>query len=392
MPHPLDRQLDRRTLLRASLVAGAAGVVASSCSTLAPSSPGASTTTLPPSSDLDPFVARWNQFNVPCVWNRSVTSLASDPVATFRWRAAMGTAPLAANLESGAGDSARGIPVDRFQPGTRADRLFASQSLLSDGSYSAWLPKPHVWETYTVDRHWSGTDGEHLWEAVSVHEPDVAYQPDSAPQVGPTDPFFFLRKWYHYVTHRPVMWNLDNPLRNPGVAGIGDVKPRPSAMASGLPIMPLLADPAHLSDPDVDPDLGLGHALMITVPGSRIASERPAWPATYTDGLSTSQDSVLMGWRVRLSPAVDADSFPPQAAVIVRTLQRYGAYICMSSIPAEPGDSLFRASIIATPSKNAGTTASWDIYDVRTLGALTCDQFDVMDEDAFQTDSASFAA
>lgn len=349
-----------------------------------------STTTAP--ALPDPFIARWSQFNVPCVWNRSINALPSDKTATMRLRAAMGSAPLAAYFEPGEGEGPKGIPIDRFEPGSRPDRLFATESQMENGTHSAWLPKPKVWETGTVDHHWSGTDGHKLYEAVALHPPAVAYEPASAPEVDPSNALYFLRKWYHYQTHRPVVWDLDDPKRNPAFTD-GIASPlKPSAMASGLPMMPLLADAEHVDDPDVDPEFGLGHALIVSIPRNRIASDRPAWPATYTDGDATSNDSVLMGWRLRLSPSVDPTAFPPQAAAVIRTLQRYGAYVAMSATPSVPGDELFRMTLVAAPSKNAGSDKRWDLDDVRTLSMLTTAQFDVVAEDAFQSDPASFAA
>ena len=111
-------------------------------------------------------------------------------------------------------------------------------------------------------------------------------------------------------------WNLrSNHLRPAGWT---------SADAAGLPIFPGLARWDEVSRGVID------HALRFTAPQTRRAYVYPA--RHYA---SDSNDPALppMGLRVRLKASVNIASFPPQARVVLRALQRYGMILADNGSP-----------------------------------------------------------
>ena len=97
-----------------------------------------------------------------------------------------------------------------------------------------------------------------------------------------------------------------------------------SADAAGLPILPLLARWPEARQGEIR------HALRITVPRTRRAYVFPARHFASDDA-----DPALprMGERLRLKASVDVGSFPPQARIVLRALQRYGAIVADNGAP-----------------------------------------------------------
>jgi hypothetical protein len=88
-----------------------------------------------------------------------------------------------------------------------------------------------------------------------------------------------------------------------------------SADAAGLPILPGLARYDEVRRGRID------HALRFTVARTRRAY---VYPARHFASTLTDPDLPPMGLRFRLRADFPVRSFPPQARVILRALQRYG--------------------------------------------------------------------
>jgi hypothetical protein len=128
-----------------------------------------------------------------------------------------------------------------------------------------------------------------------------------------------------------------------------------SADAAGLPIFPGLARWDEVSRGVID------HALRFTAPETRRAYVYPA--RHYA---SNSSDPALppMGLRVRLKASVNIASFPPQARVVLRALQRYGMIL------ADNGSPWY---VSGAPNRH------WSNDALHTLGRLTGADFEVVD-------------
>jgi hypothetical protein len=128
-----------------------------------------------------------------------------------------------------------------------------------------------------------------------------------------------------------------------------------SADAAGLPMFPGLARWDEVSRGVID------HALRFTAPETRRAYVYPA--RHYA---SSSDDPALppMGLRVRLKASVDIASFPRQARVVLRALQRYGMIL------ADNGSPWY---ISGAPNRH------WSNDDLHSLGRLTGADFEVVD-------------
>jgi hypothetical protein len=128
-----------------------------------------------------------------------------------------------------------------------------------------------------------------------------------------------------------------------------------SADAAGLPIFPGLARWDEVNRGVID------HALRFTAPETRRAYLYPA--RHYA---SNSSDPALppMGLRVRLKASVNIASFPRQARVVLRALQRYGMIL------ADNGSPWY---VSGAPSPH------WSNDALHTLGRLTGADFEVVD-------------
>jgi hypothetical protein len=113
-----------------------------------------------------------------------------------------------------------------------------------------------------------------------------------------------------------AIWNLrSNRLRPDGMT---------SADAAGLPILPALVrydEVAHGA---------IRHALRFTAPRTRAAH---VYPARHDASDSTNPNLPPMGLRVRLRRDFDISGYPPQAAVILTALKRYGMLLADNGLP-----------------------------------------------------------
>jgi hypothetical protein len=135
------------------------------------------------------------------------------------------------------------------------------------------------------------------------------------------------------------------------------VRPRgwTSADAAGLPIFAGLARWDEVARGVID------HALRFTAPRTRRAYVYPA--RHYA---SSSSDPALppMGLRVRLKASVGIASFPRQARVVLRALQRYGLVL------ADNGSPWY---VSGAPNRH------WSNDALHSLGRLTGADFEVVD-------------
>jgi hypothetical protein len=128
-----------------------------------------------------------------------------------------------------------------------------------------------------------------------------------------------------------------------------------SADAAGLPIFPGLARWDEASRGVID------HALRFTAPETRRAY---VYPARHYASSSTDPSLPPMGLRVRLKASVNVASFPRQARVVLRALQRYGMIL------ADNGSPWY---ISGAPNSH------WNNDDLHSLGRLTGADFEVVD-------------
>jgi hypothetical protein len=144
-----------------------------------------------------------------------------------------------------------------------------------------------------------------------------------------------------------AIWNLrSNTLRPAGWT---------SADGAGLPILPGLARYRDVARGTID------HALRFTAPRTRHAY---VYPARHHASDDTSSSLPPMGLRVRLKASADLSELGPQARIIAKALQRYGALL------ADNGAPWF---FTGAPDKG------WDDEDLHTLGRLTGADFEVVD-------------
>jgi hypothetical protein len=159
---------------------------------------------------------------------------------------------------------------------------------------------------------------------------------------------YALRRTSHgWTAGSGAVWSLrSNHLRHAGWT---------SADAAGLPIFPGLARWDEVARGTID------HALRFTAPQTRRAYVYPA--RHYA---SSSNDPALppMGLRVRLKASVNVSSFPRQARIVLRALQRYGMIL------ADNGSPWY---VSGAPNSH------WSNDALHTLGRLTGADFEVVD-------------
>jgi hypothetical protein len=144
-----------------------------------------------------------------------------------------------------------------------------------------------------------------------------------------------------------AMWSLrSNHLRPAGWT---------SADAAGLPIFAGLARWDEVKRGVID------HALRFTASETRRAY---VYPARHYASNSNDLSLPPMGLRVRLKASVNIASFPPQARVVLRALQRYGMIL------ADNGSPWY---ISGAPNPH------WSNDQLHTLGRLTGADFEVVD-------------
>ena len=128
-----------------------------------------------------------------------------------------------------------------------------------------------------------------------------------------------------------------------------------SADAAGLPIFPGLARWDEVARGVID------HALRFTAPRTRRAY---VYPARHYASSSNDPSLPPMGLRVRLKASVNVASFPRQARVVLRALQRYGMIL------ADNGSPWY---VSGAPNRH------WSNDDLHSLGRLTGVDFEVVD-------------
>jgi len=144
-----------------------------------------------------------------------------------------------------------------------------------------------------------------------------------------------------------AVWSLrSNRLRRAGWT---------SADAAGLPIFPGLARWDEVSRGVID------HALRFTAARTRRAY---VYPARHYASSSSDPSLPPMGLRVRLKASVNVSSFPRQARVVLRALQRYGMIL------ADNGSPWY---VSGAPNRH------WNNDDLHSLGRLTGADFEVVD-------------
>ena len=150
-----------------------------------------------------------------------------------------------------------------------------------------------------------------------------------------------------------ALWNLrSNHLRPAGWT---------SADAAGLPIFAGLARWDEVKRGVID------HALRFTASETRRAY---VYPARHYASNSNDPSLPPMGLRVRLKASVNIASFPPQARVVLRALQRYGMIL------ADNGSPWY---ISGAPNPH------WSNDQLHTLGRLTGADFEVVDTSSLPT-------
>ena len=159
---------------------------------------------------------------------------------------------------------------------------------------------------------------------------------------------YALRRTSHgWTAGSGAVWSLrSNHLRPAGWT---------SADAAGLPIFPGLARWDEVSRGVID------HALRFTAPQTRRAY---VYPARHWASSSTDRSLPPMGLRVRLKASVNVASFPKQARIVLRALQRYGMIL------ADNGSPWY---ISGAPNRH------WSNDDLHSLGRLTGGDFEVVD-------------
>jgi hypothetical protein len=128
-----------------------------------------------------------------------------------------------------------------------------------------------------------------------------------------------------------------------------------SADAAGLPIFPGLARWDEVSRGAID------HALRFTAAQTRRAY---VYPARHYASSSSDPTLPPMGLRVRLKASVNISSFPRQARVVLRALQRYGMIL------ADNGSPWY---VSGAPNRH------WNNDALHSLGRLTGADFEVVD-------------
>jgi hypothetical protein len=162
------------------------------------------------------------------------------------------------------------------------------------------------------------------------------------------------RRW---LAGSGARWNLrSNRLRPRGWT---------SADAAGLPILPGLVRYDEVARGRID------HALRITVPRTRRAF---IYPARHFASSLTDSSLPAMGQRVRLRRRFDASRFPPQARVVLRALERYGALV------ADNGSAWYVSGV---PSPR------WDNDDLHSLHRVRGSDFEVVDSSRLPRPAAS---
>jgi hypothetical protein len=262
-------------------------------------------------------------------WNRRVDKLPVSADSARLIRSIGLDAPVHADFGSGKWDGGPiGIPFDVVSGGTHRSHVSFEYASESDRVRYPIPPHLHIegGPHATGDRHAILVDRSmcRLYELYDLRHTSHGWTAGSG-----------------------AVWSLrSNHLRPAGWT---------SADAAGLPIFPGLARWDEVSRGVID------HALRFTASQTRRAYVYPA--RHYA---SSSSDPALppMGLRVRLKASVNVASFPKQARVVLRALQRYGMIL------ADNGSPWY---VSGAPNRH------WSNDALHTLGRLTGADSEVVD-------------
>jgi hypothetical protein len=276
-----------------------------------------------------PGAARCPVFPADNPWNQRIDKLPVSADSAELIRSIGLDAPVHADFGSGKWDGGPiGIPFDVVSGTTHRSRVTFEYS---DESNRVRYPiPPHVHieggPHATGDRHAILVDRS----ACRLYE------------------LYDLRHTSHgWTAGSGAVWSLrSNHLRPAGWT---------SADAAGLPIFPGLARWDEVSRGVID------HALRFTAPETRRAY---VYPARHYASSSSDPSLPPMGLRVRLKASVNVASFPKQARVVLRALQRYGMIL------ADNGSPWY---VSGAPNKH------WSNDALHSLGRLTGADFEVVD-------------
>ena len=95
------------------------------------------------------------------------------------------------------------------------------------------------------------------------------------------------------------------------------------------------------------------HALVFTTSATRAGG--PVWPATSSDGQTSSEGAIPEGARLQLDPSLSLESLTPWQRTIARALQRYGMYL------ADTGGAV--AIFAQHPDSEPGSRYPWGAVD-----------------------------
>jgi len=138
-----------------------------------------------------------------------------------------------------------------------------------------------------------------------------------------------------------------------------------SADAAGLPILPGLVRYEEVAAGHVD------HAIRITVPTTRTSY---IWPARHQAGSTSSTSAPPMGTWLRLKSTVNPASYPADVRPIIVALQTYGAIV------ADNGSAWYISGV---------PDSRWNNDDLHALGAITGNDFQVVDASSLMVDPNS---
>ena len=167
-----------------------------------------------------------------------------------------------------------------------------------------------------------------------------------------------IRNWFgRWAAGSGAEWDLDST-----------AYPRGSAVAAGLPIMPLTYTYEEVASGSID------HVLSAATSNG---APTFTWPARHSDGPSEDPDAPPMGTWLRLRPDADLSALGPQARVIARAMQEFGVVLT---------DTTSAFGLAGTPD------ARWDNEDLRTLRTLGTDDLEVLDSSTLMVDEDSMEA
>ena len=280
-----------------------------------------------------PTIGTCNVFPANNIWNMPVDKL---PVAANS-ATLVNTIGPSLNLHADFGSGTYqgepiGIPFVTV-PGTQTKypATFQYQDESDPGPYAVPLDAPiEGGSASTGDRHAIAVDTDNciLYELYSAYPQTASWQAGSG-----------------------AIFNLNgNALRPAGWT---------SADAAGLPIFPGLVRYDEVAAGAIQ------HAIRLTVPQTLNAY---VWPARHYASSLTDPKYPAMGQRFRLRANFDMSTFPPDAQVILRALQKYGMFV------ADNGSAWY---ISGAPDSR------WSNDDLSTFRNVLGSDFEAVDDSGF---------